>query len=751
VSVETVQIRPELDRAALAKAEKDLEKTFSPTGRAVAGLKKDMGAFWRESSKAAAASAAGKKNAKDWAKASKDAQGAVARMAEGLKTAEGTLGKSHRMVREMRIEYQKASFEASKLERASRASAGRELLSKARSAVGGAISTGVKAGGVAALGAVAGTVAIASKIRAEMDRAAKSANLTVEEFSRLKHAARLSGTSIEVVEKSSSLLQKNLSKAKPSPEFESGLKALGLGIKDLDKLSPEQRLQAIADGMQNIQDDTLKTEVATRLFGEAGAGLVPMLQNGGAAIRTMGDEAAELGLVFSAEAAAGAERFGDAQQKLGDAVKGTLMEAFASIVPLLAEVTEGMVEWVKANREIVSGKLQAGIQSLVKVFQALAEKAAAVDWSVWIDRLTATATLATSVAKALLEVSKLLGPTGTAFAVLGVKMAGSLMPLITNLGLVKTAVMGALGPWGLLAAAGIAAGVAIAGAMADAEKRTQSLVRSVLRGVDEAKFKKGTEGKTAAELRAQRDALDKEARERQRIAGDVRGKTPKQIMALEKERQKDSESTARKRAELEAAISSRQRSEEDDSVARIREREEARNKPKEKPTSPNLRGGGSKGKAEKSASEQRIESDLQALAERAGAREYQRVLQAGGTTAEADKAALATQKAARKRLDEQASDLARKGFVGGSGGPSFVGGPATGAGGAVPVSIDLGGQGGPPPVQIINILQNAQIDIPIETAASAEAVSSAVASGIRTVLRQAVAEALPLGSTSLRA
>jgi hypothetical protein len=642
------------------------------------------------------------------------------------------------------------------LQRASRLSAVRERLGSAvrgaGSALGSAAATGARVGGAVAIGAVAGTVAIASKIRAEMDRAAKSANLTVEEFSRLKHAARLSGTSIEAVEKGSRKLQEGLSKAKPSAEFRSGLKALGVQAKDLEKVSPEKRLQLIADGLQKVEDDAIKTEIAVRLFGKGGAEMVPLLQNGGAALQAMGDEAAELGLVFSGDAAAAAERLGDAQQKLGDAVKGTLTEAFASIVPLLADLAEKAVEWVKANREIVSGKLQAGVQSLVKVFQSLAEKAAAVDWSVWIDRLTATAALATSVAKALLEVSKLLGPTGTAFAVLGVKMAGSLIPLITNLGLVKTAVMGALGPWGLLAAAGIAAGVAIAGAMADAEKRTQSLVRSVLRGVDEAKFKKGTEGKTAAELRAQRDALDKEARERQRIAGDVRGKTPKQIMALEKERQKDSESTARKREALDAAIASRSKTELDETVARIQEREEARAQPKPPapPKPPDLRGGGGK-KAEKSASEQRIEADLQALAERAGAREYQRVLQAGGTTAEADKAALATQKAARKRLDEQASDLARKGFVGGSGGPSFVGGPATGAGGAVPVSIDLGGQGGPPPVQIINILQNAQIDIPIETAASAEAVSSAVASGIRTVLRQAVAEALPLGSTSMRA
>jgi hypothetical protein len=500
--------------------------------------------------------------------------------------------------------------------------------------------------------------------------------------------------------------------------------------KDLEKVSPEKRIQLIADGLQKVEDDALKTEIAVRLFGKAGAEMVPLLQNGGAAIQAMGDEAAELGLVFSADAAAAAERFGDAQQKLGDAVKGTLTEAFASIVPLLAEVTEGMVAWVKANREIVSGKLQAGVKGLVEFIGQLSTKAQSVDWSGWAARMGAVLDLLLKLAGAMGSLLGQLPPMGAAFVVLGAKIAM------------------ATGPLGALAVAAVGVGAAMGAMLADSETAIDGVLakaRSAKAQADLLSNQKGIDEQQDAAEQGQQNAAENRAN------ADAASAAYQKVYKVKSEKDLPIElqnSLFRARGEVWAKGAA------DDLLADAQAREAAMPKPRKgrrKPPTPGeiLQGGG--GKATKSASEQRIESDLQALAERAGAREYQRVLQAGGTTAEADRAALATQKAARKRLDEQASDLARKGFVGGSGGPSFVGGPATGAGGAVPVSIDLGGQGGPPPVQIINILQNAQIDIPIETAASAEAVSSAVASGIRTVLRQAVAEALPLGSTSMRA
>lgn len=225
---------------------------------------------------------------------------------------------------------------------------------------------------------------------------------------------------------------------------------------------------------------------------------------------------------------------------LGDMLKEYVRDGIAA--------AEAVGKWVVQNRELIKTKVDAFLGGLRDTAKSL--------WPI----IEFGAKVVAGLASAL---SKMGG-------------AGGVGPAIAGLTALRIATMAALGPWGLLAAAGVAAGVAIANSMADAERRTLSLGRSVGRMVDKAKFDQGLEGKSASELLKMRDDLARERKDRRFIREDVRGLSPKEIKRLERERQLDDETTARKQAALEDAIAKVSARENDDIKARMNEARQIR-------------------------------------------------------------------------------------------------------------------------------------------------------------------------------
>ncbi|MGB1275798.1 MAG: hypothetical protein ACPG77_08610, partial [Nannocystaceae bacterium] len=126
------------------------------------------------------------------------------------------------------------------------------------------------------------------------------------------------------------------------------------------------------------------------------------------------------------------------------------------------------------------------------------------------------------------------------------------------------------------------------------------------------------------------------------------------------------------------------------------------------------RGGG--GKRAKSKGLAAIEKDISGIAEARSNLAFQQAIQAGATTAQANREALAVQKQTIKDLSARSGELARKGLLGRGVGSVLAGGQQT-AGGAIPIALDLANRsGGPPPVQINQIGNNPTFDIDISEA-----------------------------------
>ncbi len=178
--------------------------------------------------------------------------------------------------------------------------------------------------------------------------------LTVEALSGLQHAASLSDVSVEQLATGLKQLSKNASDAAGgAKEQAETFKAIGVETRDATgAVRPlDQLLADVSDRFASWEDGAGKSAIAMRLFGKAGADMIPLLNGGSAGMAEATEEARKLGLVVSTDTAQAAERFNDNMTRLKsqlDVVARLIAEA---ALPSLERVSEAMVDAAKNGDE----------------------------------------------------------------------------------------------------------------------------------------------------------------------------------------------------------------------------------------------------------------------------------------------------------------------------------------------------------------------------------------------------------------
>ena len=231
-------------------------------------------------------------------------------------------------------------------------------------AFGGAVSgIGVK---MAAMGsAIVLPLVAATKVFLtlgdQLQKMALRTGLAVEALSALSFAADRSGTSLEALEGGLRRMQRTVFDAgRGLAEAKDALKELGLGVKQIQRLRPEDQFRLLAEQLSKIEDPTKKAALAMIIFGRAGTALLPMFERGAAGLDEFTAAAERLGVIVSKEAADAAAELTD---QLGDLMTVAKMAAFQIGAALAGDlkkmgkaITEAIsdaVRWIKANKELV--------------------------------------------------------------------------------------------------------------------------------------------------------------------------------------------------------------------------------------------------------------------------------------------------------------------------------------------------------------------------------------------------------------
>lgn len=206
------------------------------------------------------------------------------------------------------------------------------------------IGVGLSLGGLAAF--------VKSGIDAadELGKLSQKVGVTVESLSALQYAAKLSDVSTEQLSTGLRQLAKNAADtAAGTGDAKDAFEALGIAVTGAGGglKSTETLLLDVAERFAGIEDGAGKTALAMRIFGKAGAELIPLLNGGRAGFEELRREAERLGIVISTKTAAAAEKFNDDLTRLGaasDRLKFTLAD---SVLPTLQKFVDELLEGQK--------------------------------------------------------------------------------------------------------------------------------------------------------------------------------------------------------------------------------------------------------------------------------------------------------------------------------------------------------------------------------------------------------------------
>jgi hypothetical protein len=217
--------------------------------------------------------------------------------------------------------------------------------------------------GAAVAGGV-GTMAVLTKLSAdagdELAKMSQRVAISVETLSGYKLAADLAGTSLEDFGTSLQRASRNIVEAaQGTGAAADAFDTLGIRVTDnAGKLkTAEQIMLEVADQFAQMEDGAQKTALAMDIFGKSGASMIPLLNQGSAAIAAQRKEAEQLGTTWTTAQAKMGEDFNDNVERIQAGLAGFRNAVAAGLLPFFNEMVAGIVAKLKELGE--SGELKA--------------------------------------------------------------------------------------------------------------------------------------------------------------------------------------------------------------------------------------------------------------------------------------------------------------------------------------------------------------------------------------------------------
>ena len=214
----------------------------------------------------------------------------------------------------------------------------------------GTLGATALAGGASLAAPLIAAVGQYTSIGSELADVNARTGASVEMLSALGHAAMLAGGSLADVQAGYKGMAKLAGQAAAgSKQAAKTLADLGISTQAFLAASPDQRMRLIADGLSRIKDPGLQAAAAMKALGRGGLALLPALKEGSAGLDAMAKKAASLGLVFTDEEVARADRLGDSIDTVKKQVGALFFQIGDALAPVLQPIIDGvstLLGWV---------------------------------------------------------------------------------------------------------------------------------------------------------------------------------------------------------------------------------------------------------------------------------------------------------------------------------------------------------------------------------------------------------------------
>lgn len=299
------------------------------------------------------------------------------------------------------------SGDAEKAGTAAGESSGRSFMSKFGSALAGGAVAAAGAATAAVGSIVSGTKELAA-FGDNIDKMSQKMGISTTAYQEWDAILQHSGSSIEAMKPAF----KNLATLATSNA--EAFEAVGLSQQQVASMSSEELFAATISGLQNMEEGTERTALATQLLGKAGTDLGALLNTSAEDTEAMRQAVHDLGGVLSEDAVKNAAAFQDSMQDMNTALDGLKNNLLAQFLPSMTDVMSGLTALFTGDSEEGIGMIKTGIES---VGQGIMES---------LPQITETVTsLATSMLQMLVE-------NLPAFLDIGIQVIGSLVSGIAD-------------------------------------------------------------------------------------------------------------------------------------------------------------------------------------------------------------------------------------------------------------------------------------------------------------------------------
>lgn len=178
----------------------------------------------------------------------------------------------------------------------------------------------------------------------DLNTMAAQTGLSTAEIQKFQYASDRIDVPLETMTGALAKMKKNMT---GQPEL---WRALGVSVtewKDGPMRDAKDVFYDVIQALSQIQNETLRDQVAMELFGKSADQLAGIIDDGGAALKAYGQEAEDLGLILSDEVLGSLNQTNDQIDKAKAQLQAGLLQLGATVAQVLAPVIEKLAEFIQ--------------------------------------------------------------------------------------------------------------------------------------------------------------------------------------------------------------------------------------------------------------------------------------------------------------------------------------------------------------------------------------------------------------------
>lgn len=199
--------------------------------------------------------------------------------------------------------------------------------------------------------------------------------ISTDTLQKWSYASRFVDVEVETMTGSMAKMIRNMDSARDGTGASAeAFKQLGVSVTDSNGqlLDSEQVFMATIDALGKVGNETERDAIAMAIFGKSAQELNPLINAGSQALQTLGQEAADAGLVMSDAALAQAGAFDDARQKMDAQMEGVKRSVGMVFMPAMQEMLTGTQQVMSSMTVALKDGFQP--EDVATIGQSIAQK-----------------------------------------------------------------------------------------------------------------------------------------------------------------------------------------------------------------------------------------------------------------------------------------------------------------------------------------------------------------------------------------